>query len=268
MCVKMFEINYFTKLTGVLGQNIQYTLSPVIHNYSFNKIGVNAVYLAFDVSEEKFNKVAQALIDLCAGLNVTIPYKERITNFLDEIDEKARTIGAVNTISNGKGYNTDYVAVQSLVLEKLKHVDGYSCLVFGAGGAAKAVAFALGDLGCSIFVHNRTPKRGELLVDMLNRNGIKAELAKEYKSADIVVNTVPVQNFINPAYVSGVLAIDLLYSPVNTKFLRLAKLRGMKTINGVEVLVRQAMESEKLWFGKSLSDKEVVAYLDARKFIW
>jgi len=266
--VKMFEVNYSTKLTGVLGRNIQYTLSPIIHNYSFNKIGVNAVYLAFDVPEEKFNKVTQALIDLCVGLNVTIPYKEKITNFLDEVDEKARTIGAVNTISNGKGYNTDYVAVQSLVLEKLKSIDGYSCIIFGAGGAAKAVAFALGDLGCSIFVHNRTPKRAELLVNMLNRNGIKAELVKEYKSADIIVNAVPVQNFINPAYVSGILAIDLLYSPVNTEFLKLARLRGMKTINGIEVLIRQAMESEKLWFGKSLNDKEVMAYLNARKFIW
>ncbi|MBO3757973.1 MAG: shikimate dehydrogenase [Thermoproteota archaeon] len=264
----MFEINYSTKLFGVLGNNIQYTLSPIIHNYSFSKVGANAVYLAFDISKEKFSKVAQTLIDLCAGLNVTIPYKEKIMGFLDDVNEKARTIGAINTISNKKGYNTDYIAIQSLVLEKLKSINGFKCIVFGAGGAAKAVAFALGDLGCSIFVYNRTPERGKLLVDMLNRNGINAELAKEYKSADIVVNAVPVQDFINPKYVSGILAIDLLYSPVNTEFLKLAKLREMKTISGIEVLVRQALESEKLWFGKSLSDEEVIAYLDARKFIW
>lgn len=264
----MLEINYSTKLTGVLGSNIQYTLSPIIHNYSFSKIGVNAVYLAFDIPEEKFNKVAQVLIDLCVGLNITIPYKEKIMSFLDEVDEKARVIGAVNTISNKKGYNTDYVAIQSLVLEKLKSINGYTCLIFGAGGAAKAAAFALGDLGCSIFVYNRTPERGELLVTMLNRSGIKAELAKDRKSADIIINAVPVQNFIDPSCVSGILAIDLLYSPVNTEFLKLAKLRGMKTINGVEVLVRQAIESEKLWFGKSLSDEEVLVYLNARKLIW
>ncbi|BDC19724.1 shikimate dehydrogenase [Acidianus sp. HS-5] len=261
-------IDYSTKLFGIIGKNIPYTLSPAIHNYSFEKMGINAVYLAFDIKEEeKFKEIAKGLLEVSEGLNVTIPYKEKIIPLLDGLSKEAEEIGAVNTIFKKRGFNTDYLAVKSLVLEKgIGKVE--KSLIFGAGGAAKAAAFALSSLGSEIFIINRTVNKAQELSERLKEKGYSAKVVPSCGfDYDVVVNSTPTPSYIHEECVKGKLAIEFVYSPLYTEFLKRASSKGLKTINGLEILVRQALEAQKIWLGKSLNDKEVVDFLYARKLI-
>lgn len=260
-------IDYNTKLFGIVGSGISYTLSPMIHNFSFEKMGINAVYLVFDVEQKKFDKVIQGLLEIGEGFNVTIPYKERILQYLDRLDKDAEKIGAVNTISKKIGYNTDFLAVKNLVKEKIQTIS--SSLIFGAGGAAKATAFALASLGSQILIINRTPERAKQLVDILKQYGYEAKVISSCKEVDyeVIVNSTPDPSSINEECIKGKLAVEFVYHPLRTSFLEKASIKGLNTINGLEILIVQALEAQKIWFGKSLSYKEVEDYLYARKFI-
>ncbi len=259
-------IDYYTKLFGIIGKNISYTLSPAIHNYSFEKLGINAVYLAFDIKDEKFEEITKGLLEVGEGFNVTIPYKEKIIHLLDDLSEEAEEINAVNTIFKKKGYNTDYLAVKSLVLENKIKLE--RSLIFGAGGAAKAAAFALSSLGSDIFIINRTKDKAQELVKRLNEHKYNAKVVDSCNfDYDVVVNSTPNPSYIPDECIKGKLAIEFVYSPLHTEFLRKASLKGLKIINGLEILVRQALEAQKIWLGKSLNDKEVVDFLYARKLI-
>lgn len=260
----MLEINYETKLLGVVGENISYTLSPAIHNYSFQQLGINAVYLAFDIRKNEFDNLFPSLIKLAYGLNITIPYKESAIKYVIPTEEVER-IGALNTIFQGKGYNTDYLAIKSLVRER---IDNFSeCTIFGAGGASRAAIFALSDMGCSINVINRSTERIKKLAEELKSKGITIRINDKCE-ADIIVNSTPDPNFVPDSCIKGKLVIDFVYKPVVTSLIKKAESKGIITINGLEILIRQAMEAEKIWFGKSLDDKKVEEYLYARKLVW
>jgi shikimate dehydrogenase len=259
-------IDYSTKLFGIIGNKISYTLSPAIHNYSFEKLGINAVYLAFDIEEEKFDLVVKGLLEVGEGFNVTIPYKEKIIPLLEGLSKEAEEIGAINTIFRKKGFNTDYLAVKSLVLEKGEKIE--KSLIFGAGGAAKAASFALSSLGSEIFIINRTRDKAQELVNRLTERGYYAKVVESCNfSYDAVVNSTPNPSYIPDECTKGKLAIEFVYSPLNTEFLIKASKKGLRVINGLEILVRQALEAQKIWFGKSLNDKEVVDFLYARKLV-
>ncbi|BFI76198.1 shikimate dehydrogenase family protein [Sulfurisphaera ohwakuensis] len=260
----MLEINYDTKLLGVVGENISYTLSPAIHNYSFQELGINAVYLAFDIKSDEFKEIFPGLVKIAYGLNITIPYKEIAIKYV-EAQSEAKRIGAINTIFNGKGYNTDYIAIKSLVQERIDKFE--TCTIFGAGGAARAAIFALHDLGCSINVINRSKEKAEKLIEEMRDKNIEIKIRYNCKS-DIIVNSTPNPDFVPDECVNSKLVIDFVYKPVITSLIKRAQNKNIKTINGIEILVRQAMEAEKIWFGKSLKDEEVVNYLYARKLIW
>ncbi|MEM0005620.1 MAG: shikimate dehydrogenase [Ignisphaera sp.] len=265
----MSWINANTKLFGLVGHNISYTLSPAIHNYIFQETGYNAIYLAFDIPEEKFGRDIYTIIDLCEGINITIPYKEKVIEFLNDIDHNSERIGAVNTIHRGRGYNTDYIAIKSLVNEKMGSIAGMICYIYGAGGAAKASAVALGDLGCKLFIVNRSVERAVELVRRLGRLGYEAYVGNTCTdSVDIVVNATPNPSYVHDSCLTAKLVVELVYTPVETILVRKAKNRGVKIVNGIEVLVRQAIESQKIWNGIYFPEDRVIGYLYGRKFIW
>mgnify|MGYP001772516966 CR=1 FL=1 len=261
----MLEINYYTKLLGVVGENIPYTLSPAIHNYVFQKLGINAVYLAFDIKKEKFNETFPGLLNVSYGLNITIPYKEEVMKYV-RAEKEAKLVGAVNTIFEGKGFNTDYLALNTLIKEKL---DGEikTCTVFGAGGASKAVIFSLLNFGCEVYVINRSKERAERLREEILQKGYKIEIADSCPKSDVIVNATPNPDFVPDSCVGGKLVIDFVYKPVKTSLITRAERKGIKTINGIEILVEQALEADKIWFGKRLDREEVVRYLYARELI-
>ncbi len=262
----MLEIDYNTKLLGVLGEKISYTLSPAIHNFVFHKLGINAVYLAFDVSSDKFEETIRGLINLAYGFNVTIPYKERVMNYLIGLSEEARRVGAVNTVKEGFGYNTDYSAVKGLVSEVLD--SPRVCTVFGAGGASRAVVMALADLGCEVHIINRTLKRAEELALWVVEKGGRAKASQSCpERQDLVANATPNPDFVPDYCIKGTVALEMVYKPLRTSLVARAEKAGMKVINGLQVLVRQALEADRIWFGKSLSDEEVLNYLSGRELV-
>ncbi|MEM1560131.1 MAG: shikimate dehydrogenase [Ignisphaera sp.] len=262
-------VNSSTKLFGVVGSNISYTLSPAIHNYVFRRFSYNAIYLVFDIPENRFQKIFPALIDLCEGLNITIPYKEKALDYLYDCDPVAKAIGAVNTVHRGKGYNTDYVAIKSLVEKNTGKLEGNVCYIYGAGGVARATAFALGELGCRIVVVNRSRNRAEKLVKDLAVYGIEASIGATCSGrAGVVVNATPNPSVVPDSCLNTELVVELVYKPVETDLVVKAKKAGVRVVNGLKVLVEQALEAQRIWLGFDVPSEEVIGYLYARKFVW
>jgi len=255
-------IDASTKVYALLGKGINYSLSPQIHNFVFNKLNINAVYVVFDLNEEKFYKAINGLLEVIEGFNVTIPYKEIIIKYLDDLEEGAKRIGAINTIYNKKGYNTDYIAIRKLVYEKIGKINGMRCYIVGAGGAGKATAYALGDLGCKVFISNRTKERALELVRNLNFYGIEAEYVSDCKlNYDILVNATPYPQNISQECVKGELVVDLVYRPVKTPLIMTALRKGLNVIDGLSILINQAIEAHRIWFGRSLDEGVIRDYI-------
>ena len=263
------KIDSKTKIYGILGHPLEHTASPAIHNAAFRELGLNAIYLVFDVKPTVFQDAVKGLKALNVdGFNVTIPYKERILQMMAQLDLSAQKAGAVNTVKVEKGsfvgYNTDLTGFINPILELDLKPCEYTFLILGAGGAAKACVRALIDAGCEeIIVLNRSKERAialaeqhrypNLKVGHLNGQTLKEALSK----AKIVVNATPVgmypnddESIIPKALLRRDLIVyDLVYRPVQTKLIREAKEVGATTICGYKMLLEQAAESFRIWTG-------------------
>jgi len=243
-----------TKLLGLVGSDLARSPSPLIHNHLFKKNGVDAVYRAFQLDASEFSERFPALVQRAFGLNVTMPFKEQATRYLRELIGEAKLLRSVNTVKEGDGYNTDYLAVRELLKEK--GIRSKSCLIIGAGGAAKAAAFALIDMRCRLSIYDRTPERARAFAEQLSSLGYAVSIVGDLVTADLVVNAVPV-------------FFPLSYRPrfyIDFSYLRSANLGSEINIGGDEILVRQAIKSDLIWFDKIDPDeKEVLEF--ARKFI-
>lgn len=268
----MPEVNGSTKIYGIVGEGIEHTLSPAIHNYLFEKFGLNCIYVPFNTPRERFERWFPVLLELCEGLNITIPYKEVSLNFLESVDEKALNVGAVNTVYRGRGFNTDYIAIKQLVGTHIRGLGGRVCFVFGAGGAAKAASIAVAELGCTVAVVNRTPARARELVRRLRELGYEAFEATGCCSScrRVLINATPNPDFVPESCIDDntELVIELVYRPVETSLVRKARRLSIPVIDGVRILVRQALEAQKIWHGVEVQDEEVLGFLYARKLLW
>lgn len=268
---RSLNFSYNTKLLGVVGKNIHYTLSPYIHNFIFAENNIDAVYLAFDIDDRKFDRIIPGLLEIAYGVNVTIPYKERIMQYLDSLDVSASIVEAVNTIKDRKGYNTDYIALYNLIKKKM-NFDIETCVIFGAGGAARAAIGALWENDCNeIEIINRSHERAEKLIQRLRSQDINVNVREgcnNLTKIDVLVNATPNPDMIPDECIKlsrGV--IEFVYTPVETSLIRKAKRYNIPIINGIEILVKQAIEAEKIWFGINVEEERVVNYLYARKLI-
>lgn len=272
--MKTHPITGTTSLVGLIGWPVEHSLSPIMHNAAFAAIGCDFAYVPLPVQP---NHVEQALKGLAAlnfvGSNVTVPHKQAVMRHIDELSEAARLTGAVNTIyiQNGKffGYNTDSIGF----IESLKEEDcdprGMRVAVLGAGGAARAVVYALARSGAdTIVVLNRTAARAAFLVDDLSEAFPASAMSFEALTSqalaalagkiDLVVNTTSVGMYPKvdtspwPAELplpSQVIYCDLVYNPLETVFLKQARQAGAATINGVGMLVHQAAFGFEKWTG-------------------
>ena len=251
-------VNAKTRLYGLIGKPVEHSLSPVIHNALFKRYNINAVYLAFEVDD--LDSAVRGIKALkISGLNITMPYKERILEFLDELSEEAGAIGSVNTVVNRAGeligYNTDAVGV----LKALKHfteVKDRRILILGAGGAGKAIARALSRLA-KVVVLNRTERKAK----ELEKFGLKGEkLSREsleyYLSwADILINATSIGMNEDKSLIpkellrKNLTVFDIIYSPLETRLLRDARKVGCLTVDGLWMLIYQGAESFRLWTG-------------------
>src|SRR5580700_1934858 len=248
-----------TRVYGVIGDPIGHSLSPVLQNAGFQVRNMDAVFLPFLVRDLKDFLRAIGPLGI-AGFSVTIPHKEAILRHLDDCDPMAAAIGAVNTVvvrGGGKlyGYNTDYVGVLR-ALERRIPLRGSRSLIFGAGGAARAVAFALAESGASVCVCARRAKAARGLARAVGGEVVeRPRLQREF--FDAIVNATPVG--MHPAADRSPLAacelncrlvFDLIYRPRVTKLMQLAALRGIETVSGVEMFVAQGTAQWEIWTGE------------------
>jgi shikimate dehydrogenase len=269
-----------TNLTGLLGWPVEHSLSPALHNAAFAALGLNWVYLPLRVLPEHLPEALPGLARSgFKGLNITIPHKQAVLPLLDEISPTARALGAVNTISiqsneNGdiqlRGDNTDVEGF--LYPLQARGLQPQSAVVVGAGGAARAVIYALLQLGVrKISLLNRNPIHAYQLVEALQSlaaSGVilaplpfgPSTLVEVCQSADLLVNTTPLgmwpqsESCIWPLETpipNHITVYDLVYNPYQTRLLQIAQGCGASAIGGLEMLVRQAAAAFQIWTGQT-----------------
>ena len=251
-------IDQRTTLYAVVGYPLVHSLSPSMHNAAFAASGLNAVYLAFET-----NDLRDCITGIRAfgirGISVTLPHKSAVIAYLDEVDDLAHQIGAVNTIVNVNGhlvgYNTDALGALKALEEKIQ-LSGKTCILVGAGGAARAIGFVLKQKGVMLKVANRTPERGRELAKFLACPYLALDdLAAE--DADILIqatsvgmapgdNACPVPEDVLR---EGMLVMDIIYNPIETRLLKMAKSRGCLTITGLGMFIHQGAEQFRIWTG-------------------
>lgn len=251
---------------GVLGWPLEHTLSPVIHSAAFRQMSLDWIYLSWPVEPEDLGDAIAGLRALGAlGANVTMPHKETVMGFLDEMSGDARTVGAVNTIQRiGRrfvGHNTDVDGFRHF-LEGDAGIDasGMRVLVLGAGGAARAVVRALDGLGVAeLAVASRDVDKGSRLVELAARaHGSAVDWEKATTTAadyDLVVNATPVGTgsgdpLPNVEWHSGQIVVDLVYDPPSTSLVERARAGGAHAWGGIGMLVHQAAASFQIWTGQ------------------
>ena len=248
-----------TGLYGIIGHPVAHSLSPVMHNSAFKATGLNNVYLAFDVTDlEDAVKGIRALG--IKGVSVTVPHKESVMKFLDEIDPVAKKIGAVNTIINRNGRllgtNTDWIGAVKALEEGAGRLDTKKVLVLGAGGSARAVVAGLTERGARVLIANRTLEKAKDLAEQFDARWYSFDELPDVE-ANIVVNTTSVgmepnqDTSLIPAELlpKYPIVMDIVYSPLKTKLLKEAEATGCKTITGLRMLLFQAVAQFELWTG-------------------
>lgn len=265
-------INPRTRLYGVIGDPIGHSLSPLMHNAAFADRRKDAIYLPFHV-RDLADFIAAVEPFQMAGFSVTIPHKERVLRYLHHCDPLAAEIGAVNTVAvrAGKlyGYNTDFTGVLQAIERRLP-LSSSSILLVGAGGSARAAAFALARAGAMVTIWARRSERARALARAVDGEAIdRREIAR--RSFDAVVNCTPVGMHprggspLESRELNCRLLMDLIYRPLKTELMRRAERRGIETISGVEMFVAQGAAQWKLWTGErapeSLMRRVVLAEL-------
>lgn len=262
-----------TKVLGLFGHPVSHSKSPIMQNAAIQELGLDYVYVPFHVLPENLEKAVDGIRALgIAGVNVTIPHKERIIAYLDEVSEAARRTGSVNTVVNDngrlRGETTDGAGFLRAVEAEWGKMSGGKVVVLGAGGSAKAIVYALAEAGCDVVVANRTFERAVELTEALNAGFGETrcrvielegnDLQREMGEAELLVNTTSVGMSpnvdgipISPDLLhSGLKVYDIVYSPLETRLAREAKARGAKAVTGLSMLVHQGAVSFELWTGK------------------
>jgi shikimate dehydrogenase len=262
-----------TRVCGVIGDPIEHSLSPTIHNVAFNHLKLDFVFLAFRVKAAELEDALRGMRGLgIHGLNVTMPHKSTVIHCLDKVDSTVRFLGSANTILNEdgelSGFNTDGIGALKALRENGVELSGKSVLLLGAGGAAKAIAFSLAQEVGELAVLNRSAEKAEELAEalgrMFNRKVVGGALSpdaveKTLRDSDILINATSVgmkpnlsQSLVAPQWLrSDLTVMDIVYNPVETKLAKDAKAAGARVVSGVEMLIYQGAASFEIWTGRS-----------------
>jgi len=270
------------KVFGIIGCPVAHSLSPLMHNAAAAELGIPAVYVQFEVQPADLKKAIAGIRALgIAGINVTVPHKEKVVPLLDRLDEQAELTGAVNTITRKDGAligsNTDGAGFIRSLKTAGFDTAGKNVAMIGAGGSSRAVAASLLLEGVAgITVVNRTPARGKKLVKLFGKLGTISLAAADSRNArsaieesDLVVQTTPLgMKRSDPLPVKSVrfhkeqYVYDIIYAPTKTRLLQKAEREGAKIINGLGMLVYQGSESFRIWTGRRFPEKKVFGLLE------
>ncbi|MFZ5353918.1 MAG: shikimate dehydrogenase [Bacillota bacterium] len=255
---------------GLLGEKLQHSFSPQIHSYIFDVLGIDAQYKLFEIKKEDLGDFVRNLVESgIKGINVTIPYKLEVMKHLDHISSEAERIGAVNTIAAGDrliGFNTDYIGFGAMLNKHEIQVSGKSAVVLGTGGSARTIACYLIDNDISkVTIVSRKRFDSENSINIPGVEIIDYHQLNQVKNQDIIINCTPCGMYpntacapVDPKVLGGFeAAVDIIYNPKETLFLREARARGLKTANGLYMLAAQAVAAYKHWNGIELDKASI-----------
>jgi len=278
-----------TKVIGVLGHPIKHSYSPFMHNMAFDLTDLDYVYLPFDVPSENLKNAVKGLSALgIRGFNVTIPHKERIIPLLREISEEANIIGAVNTVINDNGrlhgYNTDVAGIYETLLPYKDEINNTIVTVIGAGGAARSVIYALIRFFkvSQINIINRTEQIAESMKEYFSTkmlfNNINSyelvppDLITVFNESKLIINATSIGMFpviddspttIADSFHREQIVFDIVYNPLETKLLKLAKKKGARTLTGLNMFVEQGAKSYELWTNTKMPKEKIYKALQS-----
>lgn len=261
---------------GLIGKDVSKSLSEKMHTFILNAWGINCEYARFSVAKTDFDTVMRRLLGDFDGFNVTIPYKKDVFEYLYEIDADASACGSVNTVltDTKQGYNTDGAGFLLMLQTAGVEVQGKKVLILGAGGSGRSSAVALKNAGANVYMYRRN--RSELL-ETCERLGVTPATETELGGYDIFVNCTgvgmhdtegksPVEKAV---FQGGTWAVDLIYVPEESAFLKQAKEQGLRTLNGASMLFYQAYFADCLYTQRTPSIEEAKrlyeAYLKVNK---
>lgn len=268
-----------TRTCALLGNPVEHTLSPVIHNTLAERCGINMVYVPFRVEGGGLRQAVEGAWALnMLGLNVTVPHKSAVCPFLSEIDKEASHIGAVNTLvrtpKGFKGYNTDLTGLYRALLSEGIRLSGEEIILLGAGGAARAAAFLCALRGAGrVYLLNRSLEKAEAVAEEVNRKAgrdcVRAMELDGWKQLPVQKYLVIQGTSVGLAPHTGEAVIedkafyelvhtgyDLIYRPAETKFMRLVREAGGKACNGLKMLLYQGVEAFELWNNTKVGDED------------
>ncbi|MEF9991128.1 MAG: shikimate dehydrogenase [Romboutsia sp.] len=277
------SLNSKTKTVCLLGHPVKHSFSPIMHNYLFEKYNINNIYVCFDVEPTKLKESVYGIKALgMKGLNVTIPHKVEIMEYLDYIDENAKLIGAVNTIKNNEGnlegYNTDGRGFVKSIINQNYILENKRVMILGSGGACRSIAIEL----ClnnikSIEIRNRSIEKAQTIIETIDKNfKVKGICSSEevgqtdLDNIDIIINTTPIGMENNDCPINknlrinnNVLVCDIVYNPHNTEFINWAMQQNIKVIYGIDMLINQGLEAFYIWTGinPTIKDEEEIKKL-------
>lgn len=259
-----------TNIVGLIGHPVEHSFSPPMHNAAFQKLGMDYAYVAFDVNPENLKSAIEGARSLnIRGFNVTIPHKIAVMEFLDEIDDVANLIGAVNTIDfkSMKGYNTDGIGAVKAI-EEVTSIKNRNVIVAGAGGASRAISFYIAKYGADkLTILNRNVSKAESLAGDVSSSGLIDEtgfdsisnIGSYLSDADILIDTTPLgmHPHINDEPIASaedmhedLTVFDAVYNPNETVLLKEAIKAGSKPVYGIKMLLYQGAESFRIWTGR------------------
>jgi shikimate dehydrogenase len=264
------DINATTKINLIIGDPISHSLSPAMHNLAYRFMGIYGefIYLAAHVLPQDLQKAITGLRAINVnGITCTIPHKVEVIRLIDELSEDAQKIGAVNTIknNNGKliGYNTDWLGILRPLENKLKSLKEVNIGLIGAGGAARAVAFAVQKAGANLMVFNRTVSEGKRLAKEFGGKGFGLNEISKISECKIIINSTSagmgeLQNISlvpKELITSDMIVFDNVYNPAETKLIIDAKEKGAGIIYGYEMLLHQALAQFEIFTRQKAPEK-------------
>ncbi|MFA8341353.1 MAG: shikimate dehydrogenase [Rhodothermaceae bacterium] len=281
------RLNHNTKVIAVIGHPIKHSYSPLMQNKAFELKELDYVYLPFDVPGENLKAAIKGMVSLgVKGFNVTLPHKEKINEYLDEISEEASVIGAVNTVVNENGilhgYNTDVNGIIESLNPYKEEIVGQEVSIIGAGGASRSVIYALirHFKVKRLNIINRTLQIAESLKDYFQTkmlfDNIKTyelvppDLTRVFRKSKLIVNTTSMGMFpevddsattISKSFKEGQIVFDVIYNPFKTKFLQIAEEQGATVLSGLKMFLEQGAKSFELWTGETMPREEIYEIL-------
>jgi len=242
---------------AVIGCPIEHSLSPLLHQEIYRQLDISASYEKKYVMTNELDSFIYT--NKLNGFNVTIPHKQTILPFLKTLDDSAKTIGAVNCVYKGKGYNTDLIGFLKTINHNGLSLNDKSCVIIGAGGAARAIAYGLIKKGIkSISIKNRTIESAQKLLEWINVIHPTNSLDE---TPNIIINCTPlgmwpkINSMPDIEINNQSILIETVYNPLETKWLKSGTEIGAKTISGLDMFIWQGIASVEIWMGEKISEK-------------